>query len=121
MNKFTIVGCDDLALIAGTEGRNFASGCVSLCSEKEDLLDGYCSGIGCCQTSIPKGLQRFSVVLGSLDNHTEVCSFDPCGYAFLGEEDNFTFRTYNLSDKTFKNRTKENVPIVFDWMIGTQN
>ncbi|CAA2985838.1 wall-associated receptor kinase 2-like [Olea europaea subsp. europaea] len=83
MNKFTIVGCDDLALIAGTEGRNFTSGCVSLCSEKEDLLDGYCSGIGCCQTSIPKGLQRFSVVLGSLDNHTEVWSFDPCGYAFL--------------------------------------
>ncbi|KAL2557881.1 Wall-associated receptor kinase 3 [Forsythia ovata] len=121
MNKFTIVGCDDLALISGKEGRNFTSGCVSLCSKKDDLLDGYCSGIGCCQTSIPEGLQKFSVALGSLDNHTGVWSFDPCGYAFLGEEDSFIFRTSDLSDLTFENRTTENVPIVLDWAIGTQN
>ncbi|CAI9774792.1 unnamed protein product [Fraxinus pennsylvanica] len=59
MNKFTVMGCDDLALIAGSEGRIFTSGCVSLCSSKESILDGYCSGIGCCQTSIPKGLRSF--------------------------------------------------------------
>ncbi|KAA8517765.1 hypothetical protein F0562_015230 [Nyssa sinensis] len=40
-NKFTVVGCDDLALITGSKGRNFSSGCVSLCSKSQDVLDGY--------------------------------------------------------------------------------
>ncbi|KAL2479437.1 Wall-associated receptor kinase 2 [Abeliophyllum distichum] len=120
-NKFTVVGCDDLALIRGSGGRNFTSGCLSLCSEREDLIDGFCTGIGCCQTSIPKGLTAFSSALGSLRNHTEVWSFDPCGYAFLGDEDVFKFRTSDFSDENFQNRTIENVPMVIDWVIGSQN
>ncbi|KAL0451001.1 UNVERIFIED_CONTAM: Wall-associated receptor kinase [Sesamum latifolium] len=117
-NKFTIVGCDDLALISGRDGSNFTSGCVSLCSAREDLLDGYCTGIGCCQTSIPKGLQSFAGLLGSLGYHTDVWSFNPCGYTFLAEEESFTFHPSDLQDDTFRNRTIENVPIVLDWVIG---
>ncbi|GFQ07582.1 glycosyltransferase family protein 64 protein c5 [Phtheirospermum japonicum] len=40
VNKFTIVGCDEFALIAGSDGRNFTSGCVSLCSSSHDLIEG---------------------------------------------------------------------------------
>lgn len=120
-NKFTIVGCDDLALISGTEGRNFTSGCVSLCSKSDDVIDGECTGIGCCQTAIPKGLKTFSASLASLNNHTKVWSFDACGYAFLGEQDSFVFRTSDFSDTTFYNRTRESVPVVLDWAIGDQN
>ncbi|KAI3473884.1 hypothetical protein Pfo_028065 [Paulownia fortunei] len=108
-NKFTI---EETGLISPAG--------VSLCSASEDLLDGYCTGIGCCQTSIPKGLQSFVASLGSLDNHTNVWSFDPCGYAFLAEQDSFTFHSSDLKDETFKNRTIENVPIVLDWVIGNQ-
>ncbi|XP_073154609.1 wall-associated receptor kinase 2-like [Henckelia pumila] len=120
VNKFTIIGCDDLAIILGTQGANFTTGCISTCSAKEDLLDGFCTGIGCCQTSIPRGLQSFDAALGSLRNHTRVWSFDPCGYAFLGEQDRFTFRVSDLSDPTFENRTTENVPIVLEWVIGNK-
>ncbi|KAK4418906.1 Wall-associated receptor kinase [Sesamum alatum] len=95
-NKFTIVGCDDLALISGRDGSNFTSGCVSLCSKREDLLDG------------------------SLGYHTDVWSFNPCGYTFLAEEESFTFHPSDLQDDTFKNRTIENVPIVLDWVIGNR-
>ncbi|KAL2250388.1 wall-associated receptor kinase 2-like [Sesamum indicum] len=118
VNKFTIVGCDDLALISGRDGSNFTSGCFSLCSAREDLLDGYCTGIGCCQTSIPKGLQSFAALLGSVGYHTDVWSFNPCGYTFLAEEESYTFHPSDLQDDTFKNRTIENVPIVLDWVIG---
>ncbi|KAL2500507.1 Wall-associated receptor kinase 2 [Forsythia ovata] len=118
-NKFTVVGCDDLAVISG---RIFISGCLSHCSKKEDLIDGFCTGIGCCQTSIPKGVTGFfPAQLGSPRNHTEVWSFDPCGYAFLGDRDVFKFRKSDLSDEKFQNRTMENVPIVIDWVIGSQN
>ncbi|CAA3025534.1 wall-associated receptor kinase 2-like [Olea europaea subsp. europaea] len=57
INKFTVMGCNDFAFIEGSEGRNFTSGCVSVCSTKESIIDG----------------------------------------------------------------TIENVPIVLDWVIGTQN
>ncbi|XP_028063149.1 putative wall-associated receptor kinase-like 16 [Camellia sinensis] len=118
-NKFTVIGCDDFALISGSEGRNFTSGCVSLCSKSEDVLSGYCSGIGCCQTSIPKGLKKFLTSLSTLKNHTTVWPFDPCSYAFLGEQDVFNFRgASDLSDLSFMNRTRDYVPVVIDWVVG---
>ncbi|KAL7265581.1 hypothetical protein ACSBR1_003374 [Camellia fascicularis] len=118
-NKFTVIGCDDLALILGSEGRNFTSGCVSLCSRSVDVLDGYCTGIGCCQTSIPKGLKMYSASLSSLGNHTKVWGFDPCSYAFLGAEDSFKFNgVSDFLDPNFRNRTIDSVPVVLDWVVG---
>ncbi|KAK2972070.1 hypothetical protein RJ640_010233 [Escallonia rubra] len=119
-NKFTVIGCDDLALISSDRGHIFTSGCVSLCTNASDILDdGFCSGIGCCQTSIPKGLQSFSSALSSLKNHTEVWPFDACGYAFLGEQERFKFGgASDLSDPNFWNRTTDTVPVVLDWVIG---
>ncbi|KAL2500228.1 Wall-associated receptor kinase 2 [Forsythia ovata] len=119
LNRFTVVGCDDFALITGAGNRNFTSGCFSLCSKAEDVLDGYCSGIGCCQTSVPKGLKFYLTSLSSLKNHTRVSSFDPCSYAFVGEQERFIFRgAKDLSDPNFMQRTLATVPIVLDWVIG---
>ncbi|KAL2509857.1 Wall-associated receptor kinase 2 [Forsythia ovata] len=118
LNKFTVIGCDDVALMIGPGG-NFTSGCFSLCSNKEDVSEGYCSGIGCCKTPAPKGLQYYITSLSSLKNHTNVASFDPCSYAFLGEEESFTFRgVADLSDPTFMERILETVPVVLDWALG---
>ncbi|KAF2296650.1 hypothetical protein GH714_000866 [Hevea brasiliensis] len=36
---------------------------VSLCNTMDSVVNDSCSGIGCCQTSIPKGKERFPVVL----------------------------------------------------------
>ncbi|PHT48651.1 hypothetical protein CQW23_12859 [Capsicum baccatum] len=54
------------------EGRNFSTRCITKCSRGKDVNnDGTCSGIGCCQAAIPKGLTSFmGVVTG---NHTNVC------------------------------------------------
>lgn len=83
LNSLMVVGCDDLALILGYEGRNFTSGCISLCAKKEDIIEGYCSGIGCCQTSIPTGLKSFVSLTRSLNNHTNVSSFNLVATCFL--------------------------------------
>lgn len=118
-NKFTVIGCDDLALIMGTSGRNFTTGCIAMCSKSSDLINGSCTGIGCCQTSIPKGLKMFYATLASLSNHTNVSTFDPCSYAFLAEQDKFKFNMGDLSDPGFKDRTNNNVPVVLDWVVGS--
>ncbi|KAL7136208.1 hypothetical protein ABFS83_10G014100 [Erythranthe nasuta] len=116
-NKLTIVGCDDLALIVGREEVDFSKGCVSFCSAKEQVLDGYCTGIGCCQTSIPKGQQSFFASLASISNHFNVSSLNPCGYAFLAEQNTFTFRSSDLNEEKFMERTIENIPILLDFVV----
>ncbi|CAH1445908.1 unnamed protein product [Lactuca virosa] len=120
-NKFTVIGCDDFALIGGTNGAEFTSGCLGACSNANDVpADGYCSGIGCCQTAIPKGLKFYQTTVLTIDNHTAVQSFNPCGLAFLGEEDSFQFGgahdLYNATE--FYDRTIASVPVVVDWVIG---
>ncbi|KAH7844961.1 hypothetical protein Vadar_033730 [Vaccinium darrowii] len=68
-NKFTVVGCDDLALILGTFGnKNLASGCLSLCFNRSDVGDRT----GYCQTDIPKGMTYYNISLLSVFYHTEV-------------------------------------------------
>ncbi|KAI3677563.1 hypothetical protein L6452_36829 [Arctium lappa] len=119
-NKFTVVGCDDFAFIRGKNEANFSSGCWGTCNEANEVPGGYCSGIGCCQTSIPKGLKDYSVTLFTFNSHTRVESFNPCGMAFLGEEYSFQFLgardLYNYTE--FYDRTLSKVPIVLDWVIG---
>lgn len=114
-NKFTVVGCDD-----SIESISKGIGCISFCSSQTDIRDGFCNGLGCCQTSIPKDLQGFHASVGSPNNHTHVWSFDSCGYAFLAEEGRFKFNSSDLQDEGFANRVAENVPILIDWVIGIE-
>ncbi|KAK1411288.1 hypothetical protein QVD17_37835 [Tagetes erecta] len=119
-NKFTVLGCDDLALISGTNGANFASGCFGLCNKARDVPSGDCSGIGCCQTSVPKGLSYYNATLGSIKNHSEVLPFNECGYGFLVEEGSYEFGGVNdLSTDylKFTERIRSTMPVVLDWVI----
>ncbi|KAM3281958.1 wall-associated receptor kinase 1-like [Capsicum chacoense] len=125
-NRLTLLGCDDLAMGFGFslyEGRNFSTGCVTSCSRGKDVSnDGACSGIGCCQAAIPKGLTTFLGIVTSGANHTNVWSFNPCGYAFLGEHEKFKFRgASDFTDPNFVSRIVNDVPIVLDWALGTKN
>ncbi|KAD7477987.1 hypothetical protein E3N88_01123 [Mikania micrantha] len=118
-NKFTVVGCDDFALISGRDYVYFAGGCYGLCREEVDVIDGECSGIGCCQASMPKGLKYYNVTLNTLNKHSNVLSFNKCGYGFLVEEGKFKFNTSYLStdSSNFINMIRSTMPVVVDWVI----
>ncbi|KAG8378200.1 hypothetical protein BUALT_Bualt08G0113100 [Buddleja alternifolia] len=112
-NKFTAVGCDTYALIEGSEeSKHMSAGCVSWCDSIASVVNGTCSGIGCCQTSIPKGIKDFFVGTRSFRNHTRVKSFNPCGYAFVVENEAFEFSTSDLKDLP----NRKTVPVVLDWL-----
>lgn len=111
-NKLTAVGCDTFALAKGLkEWRGMKAGCVSWCDSIDRVVNGSCSGIGCCQTSIPKGVDNFFVETRSFRNHTTVNSFNPCGYAFVVETDAFKFSSLDLKDL----QRRKVVPVVLDW------
>ncbi|KAF7849105.1 hypothetical protein BT93_L1246 [Corymbia citriodora subsp. variegata] len=111
-NKLTAIGCDTVAVIAGSKGQGFASGCLSVCTGMDDVTDGACDGIGCCQTTIPEMLLNYNASVVSLKNHTKVWSFNPCSYVFLAEDKSFNFRRENLHGMK-----KKVVPSVLDWAV----
>ncbi|KAL8237228.1 hypothetical protein R6Q59_018309 [Mikania micrantha] len=119
-NQFTLIGCDDIALILDPLLANFTSGCLALCSNPDEVVNGSCAGVGCCQTSIPKGLKYYYTgALISINKHTAIWSFDPCTYSFLGEQERFAFHgVSDLMDPGFRNRTRASVPILVDWVVG---
>ncbi|XP_027148330.1 wall-associated receptor kinase 5-like [Coffea eugenioides] len=113
-NKFIVVGCDTLAIVYGFgQNRSYTTGCVSFCDYKEDVIDGSCSGIGCCRTDIPPGAWNINVSLTSLTNHTDVWDFNPCSYAFVVEEKAFNFSANNLTNLS----DDLSLPVVADWII----
>lgn len=113
-NRFTAVGCDTFAAIAGTQGQNFTTGCLSICEQIESVTNGTCAGIGCCQAMIPRGMRNFGAAVGGLNNHTAVSSFNPCSYAFLVEEGSYNFSSTDLIDL----RNREDMPVVLDWAVS---
>ncbi|KAB1220903.1 Wall-associated receptor kinase 2 [Morella rubra] len=115
-NKFVAVGCDTYAFLNGFRNNEpFSIGCTSTCESITNVINGSCSGIGCCQVEIPKGLKNFTLSARSYENHTSVLSFNPCSYAFVTKQDLFNFSSAYLDSPIKYNRS---VPVVLDWAIG---
>ncbi|KAH1096799.1 hypothetical protein J1N35_013720 [Gossypium stocksii] len=97
-------------------GQRYATGCLSLCNNITDVSNGSCSGIGCCQTSIPKGVMSYNITIESYENHVDVLPENPCSFAFVAENDNYTFSASVLRGSNFKDKQ---FPVTVDWTIGT--
>ncbi|KAL5713717.1 hypothetical protein ACHQM5_015769 [Ranunculus cassubicifolius] len=112
-NTFTAIGCDTVAVI--TDDKSFTSGCVSLCSSQESVVDGSCSGVGCCESAIPKGKKNLGMGTSTMFNFKKVLGFDNCSYAFIVEKGNFSFAEHYLRD--FVRTTS--IAMNLDWSIGS--
>jgi hypothetical protein len=121
-NKFTVVGCDTYGYISGavqaTSGvlKNYTTGCISLCDKIESVDNGTCSGIGCCQTSIPEGGIDLTAKVRSFDNYSAVFGFNPCGFGFVVEEEAYNFSPLDLTNL----QGRVQVPVVLDWAVGNE-
>ncbi|KAF8013795.1 hypothetical protein BT93_I1600 [Corymbia citriodora subsp. variegata] len=113
-NKFTAVGCDTRAIFRDRHG-DFSFGCMSSCSNRLDVSSGSCSGIGCCQTSVPRNIFGYHISIWSISNHSDVLEFNPCSYAFVAETNFYNFSIGDLSELKFNQST-----LVLDWVIGNQ-
>uniref|UniRef100_A0A0D9W3V7 Protein kinase domain-containing protein n=1 Tax=Leersia perrieri TaxID=77586 RepID=A0A0D9W3V7_9ORYZ len=128
-NVFTVIGCRTLAYIGG-DGKepdvgSLTTGCVATCQEKDlGAMDvGTCSGIGCCQTAIPVGLQYYAVWFDDRFNLTGVLhNFSRCSYAALMEtsSSSFRFTTEYLTSSKFNDSFDGQVPLLLDWAIGNE-
>ena len=116
-NVFTAVGCDTIAMVTN-EDMTSGFGCLSLCTVNVTISkENSCSGSGCCQTLIPKGLKSLDIPIQSIRNHTDVFEFNPCGFAFLEDKDSLDLSDWPLS-RTPKHNDTSNV--VIEWVAQTE-
>ncbi|KAG5250796.1 wall-associated receptor kinase [Salix suchowensis] len=93
-NIFVSIGCDTVATLygnlkeAGSNESEYQVGCTSLCNSLKYVPNDTCSGIGCCQTSLAKGVDDFEITVTSQKNHSGILDFSPCSYAFIIEKSN---------------------------------
>ncbi|KAJ1271883.1 hypothetical protein BS78_06G159800 [Paspalum vaginatum] len=116
-NKFTVIGCKTLAYISDDTGTGYQSGCVSTCQNLSLVANGSCSGLGCCQTSIPRGLGFYDVSFAMGFNTSKIWKFSRCSYAVLMEAESFNFSTAYISTAEFNDTNAGRVPVVMDWAI----
>ncbi|KAL4598513.1 hypothetical protein ACB092_11G064300 [Castanea dentata] len=77
-NRFIVVGCDTYAYLDFQQDKeNFSTGCVSVCGSSRYIVNGSCSGVGCCEVDIPNGLYYVKLESYSFNNHTKVGAFNP--------------------------------------------
>ncbi|GFS40804.1 wall associated kinase-like 7 [Actinidia rufa] len=105
-NRFTAMGCNNLALI--TRQDTIITGCMSICNVSSTLQTG-CFGISCCQTTIPPFLKFINASLRSIDPNKDQ---NDCKYAFM--VDYQWFRDKDI----YATRDMEYVPAVLDWTIN---
>ncbi|KAK1289778.1 Wall-associated receptor kinase 2 [Acorus calamus] len=114
-NKFTVLGCDTYAYLTDND-LGFTTGCVSVCNTIM-ITNGSCNGIGCCQTSIPKGLKNISILVNVLRKDSIVDYSNPCNYAILIDQEGFTFNGVSDLSSDFYERNDGMAPVVLDWVI----
>ncbi|KAE8647202.1 wall-associated receptor kinase 5-like [Cucumis sativus] len=117
-NKFIAIGCNTFGLFTGMlKGGEFLTGCVAICTNNSIIVDGSCSGTGCCELDIPNGLSDLSLAVGPVlpDTNRSLVKNNSCGYAFVVGEEGFKFKSSfidNFEDKE--------VEVVVDWSIGNE-
>ncbi|KAL1224693.1 Wall-associated receptor kinase 1 [Cardamine amara subsp. amara] len=116
--KFTLVGCNALAILAAFGMKNYTTGCISTCTSPPEV-NGKCNGAGCCRSdvSFPLDSYRFQAVPDRISIVPSMHQYNRCTYAFLVEDGMFNF--YATED--LKNlRNARDFPVVLDWSIGKQ-
>ncbi|XP_072987355.1 LOW QUALITY PROTEIN: wall-associated receptor kinase 17-like [Typha latifolia] len=116
-NKLTAIGCNDLLLMRSPIGwPNVTTGCITFCGNWTNVVEGSCSGLGCCQAPIPSGLKSFDLEFNKILNIT-VPRGNKCSQAFLVEEDSFTFsKNYLRNDLSLGTY----FTVVLNWAIGNK-
>ncbi|CAL5064931.1 unnamed protein product [Urochloa decumbens] len=123
-NKFTVIGCNTLGVFGNNNSDSeYLSGCFSFCGKNMSAqMDSSCSGMGCCQVAIPKGLEFNVVGLGviKVSNTSQMWKGfgKRCSYAVLMETAAFNFRTTYINTTEFWDMGGGRAPAVLDWSIS---
>ncbi|KAF9684637.1 hypothetical protein SADUNF_Sadunf04G0139300 [Salix dunnii] len=117
LNIFTAIGCDTDGQVTNYEF-TYGAGCLSICTQYVEMSDSNpCSGSGCCQTSIPKGLNSLTYSLSTYYKYTNVSDFNRCGFAFLADNSSLKLSNWPLSRTPKDEKDAYATDVVIEWVV----
>ncbi|CAN6382131.1 unnamed protein product [Urochloa humidicola] len=125
-NEFKGIGCHTVALLGDWDGSGddrYLSGCITTCLSLEKAAeDGQnCTGLGCCQTTLPSDLDKLKVgwSLGSATPINRAWKYNSCNYGFVASKGWYHFKRRHLNGSGDDMGPYKRVPLVLDWAIPT--
>ncbi|KAL1823308.1 hypothetical protein ACET3Z_010086 [Daucus carota] len=107
-NRFTAMGCNNLAYLSAEDSVAEHGGCLSRCNPSVKK-DNSCFGINCCQTKFQQSLTFVKPSLSNGSSSASGCNEGP-RYAFIADQKWFA----KLED-IYSVQTMEKVPAVLNW------
>lgn len=125
LNKFFAIGCDTFSGLLYLGGKGTGTGCFSVCNSNKPQGQAYthnfteelksCRGTGCCQSAVPKGMNKLLMFLTSAFNHRGQLDTNPCSFAFLADPTWYKdVANFTLKDTP---RVQKYSHVVLDWFI----
>ncbi|KAG8063927.1 hypothetical protein GUJ93_ZPchr0004g38270 [Zizania palustris] len=119
-NKFTVLGCRMLAFLGPGNQRDVGKqpdgGLLrELWQRRRSRRHqcGGCSGTGCCQTAVPKGIKHYKVWFDDRFNTSTISNWSRCSYGALVEETSFQFSKIYNSSRNFSVASAGQPPFVW--------
>jgi hypothetical protein len=120
-NRFVVVGCNSFAYVRSVNtGKEYMTGCMATCPSAGQLENGSCSGMGCCEAAIPRGINTYQTLFEHKFNTSNITGFSRCSYAVLMQAAAFSFQTTYVTTGDFVESTGGKVPLVLDWVVGKE-
>ncbi|KAJ3701163.1 hypothetical protein LUZ61_004868 [Rhynchospora tenuis] len=114
-----VIGSNAFAYIVLNRDRSgYRAGCMALSLSEQIVVNGSCSGIGCCEATIPFQSQNYFMLFD--DSGFPITSFNICRYAVLTEADRFKFSTSYLTTPGSFEKDAVNLSVVLDWTISSE-
>ncbi|CAO1940466.1 unnamed protein product [Urochloa humidicola] len=105
----------------GSGDDRYLSGCITTClSLKKAADDGQnCTGLGCCQTTLPSNLDKLKVgwSIGNATPINRAWKYSSCNYGFVASKGWYHFKRRHLSGSGDDISPYKRVPLVLDWAI----
>ncbi|CAO2145159.1 unnamed protein product [Urochloa humidicola] len=118
-NEFTAV-----ALLGDWDGSGddrYLSGCITTCLGLQKAADDgqNCTGLGCCQTTLPSNLENLKVgwSIGNATPINRAWKYSSCNYGFVASKGWYHFKRRHLNGSGDDIAPYKQVPLVLDWAI----
>ncbi|TVU50146.1 hypothetical protein EJB05_01503 [Eragrostis curvula] len=76
--------------------------------------------MGCCQTAVTGNQEFFIFEFADYLQDPRLQKFSPCSYGFIVEDGWFNFDPYYAKLSHFRERYRDGVPFVVDWVVGNE-
>ncbi|XP_058106399.1 putative wall-associated receptor kinase-like 16 [Magnolia sinica] len=112
-NKFIVVGCNAWGSIS--DSVTAINSCISICLGRKKVVNGSCSGYGCCQVDVPSFRKSLKISIITILDSMNLTEFSHSRHGFVVEDGSYNFTASDLLD------FNRDIHMKLEWAIGKKN